>query len=54
MDIPLDGALEGAQEGGFEVEIKGTLEVATEFHLKMHRIVYLLWGRSALNDSKKR
>ena len=43
-----------AQEGAFEVEIKGALKVNAEFHLKMHMLVHLSGHRSAQNDSIKK
>ena len=40
-----------AQEGAFEAEIKGALEVTIEFHLKMPMVVHLFGHRSTKNDS---
>ena len=42
-----------AQEGAFEVETTGALEVTIELHLKMSTVVFLLGHRSAKNDSVK-
>ena len=38
------------QEGAFEVEIKGTLEVTIELHLKMRMVVHLLGHKGAQNE----
>ena len=43
-----------AQEGGFEVKIKGALEVTIKLHLQMSMVVHLLGKRSAQNDSTNR
>ena len=43
-----------AQEGAFEVEIKGLLEVTIKLHLKIRMVVDLSDHRSAQNSSIKR
>ena len=43
-----------AQEGAFEVEIKGVLVVAIKLHFKMDMVVHLLLHKTAQNDSIKR
>ena len=42
-----------AQEGAFQVKIKGVLEVTAELHLKMLMVVHLLMHKIAQNDSIK-
>ena len=41
------------QEGAFEVETKGALEVTVELYLKMHIVVQLLGRKNTQDDSIK-
>ena len=45
--------LKAVQEGIFEVENKGALELTIELHLTIHLVVLLLVNKSAQNDSTK-
>ena len=51
--VPWDLSID-AQEGAFEIKIKGALEVTIELHLKMCTVVDLSEHRSAQNYSIKK
>ena len=50
----VEGAPDGSSESTptFKVEIKGTIEVTTELHLKRHMVVDLLVQNSSQNNSR--
>ena len=50
-----EGAPDGSSEDTltFEVKIKGALDVTTELHLTIHRVVQLLMQKSSQNNSIK-
>ena len=51
----VEGARNVSSEGKptFDIEIKGTLEVTIELHLKMHMVVHWLGQKSTRNNSIK-
>ena len=52
----VEGAPDDSSEGTstFKIETKGTLEVTTELHVKIHMVVRLLARKSSQNYSIKR